>query len=159
MTRWILGAAVLVAAAALALVAWQDPRVQSLFAPAVTKEDPLQFLRNIEIPETPHASNESPRSSPGTTESAAATPADPPLREAPANQVANAEVASVLIQILKARKLAAGISLSVTDTEVAVYGTVAGRQQLDEIAAILEKGREARALNLSEITIRSEEAP
>lgn len=149
---------------AVAYYAYQDPRVQALFEPTVQKDDPLEFLRNIEVPEAPPKVPDRPRATAPTSPEGPASPASgSEPRAAPTtevvNQVPNAEVGSVLIQVLKARKLAAGISLGVTDTEIAVYGSVATQEQLDQIVAILEKGRESRVVNVSAVQIGDPATP
>jgi hypothetical protein len=147
-----------------AYYAYQDPRVRDLFEPAVQKDDPLEFLRNIDVPESrprvsdpPRASTTTPPAPPGSPAAGPGPSATAPAEVA--NQVPNAEVGSVLIQVLKARKLAAGISLGVTDTEIAVYGSVATQEHLDQIVEILEKGRESRTINVSAVRIGDPATP
>jgi hypothetical protein len=154
---WLAGLAVVAGVGGYLI--WQDPRVKSLLGPSVSREDPLKFLRDVQVPEPPPRRAEPARPvrkpEPGRNGTGLddAQQSDPVSGPAALNQVPNPEVARVLIQILKARNLTSGISLSVTDTEIAVFGRVPDEAHLNEIREILEKGREARRVNLSQVQV------
>lgn len=164
MRKFIVITALGVGLAALIAAAWQEPRIRALFTSAPARKDPLAFLRNVRVPDPPPARE---KPAPGARRQTHPPDVPPPPAGNPgpepapvvANQVPNPEVARVLMQILRARKLASGISLSVSDTEIAVHGSVASQEQLDQIVAIIEKGRETRRLDLSRVQIGTPETP
>jgi hypothetical protein len=57
------------------------------------------------------------------------------------------------MQILAAKKLASELSMSVTDTEIALHGTVDSRETLNRILEIVDKGREYRKINVDNVTV------
>ena len=63
------------------------------------------------------------------------------------NQVPNEQLRKVLMQIFAAKKLAEGVSLSVTDDEVSLAGEVASAEERKQILDIVDKGREARRID------------
>lgn len=150
--------------AALIAAAWQEPRIRALFSSSPAKKDPLAFLRDVTVPdplpaqETPVSGDHRPTQPTDAPPPASGKPAPEPAAVA-SNQMPNPEVARVLIQVLRARKLASGISLSVSDTEIAVHGSVPSQEHLDQIMAILEKGREARRVDLTRVQIGTAETP
>jgi hypothetical protein len=138
--------------------AWQEPRVQGLFRGGPVRENPLDFLEDIPEPQVPEpdSSAAQPRGSrqPRTAEVPESTaPAPAAAPSAVSNQVPNDEVGRVLIQILRAQGLSDGISLSVTDEEVAVFGSVPSRERLQEIVSVIEKGRESRRITVEAVEI------
>jgi hypothetical protein len=150
--------------AALIAAAWQEPRIRTLFSSSSVRKDPLAFLRDVKVPDPPPVAEKPVSGVPPPTQAPAGPPppAGAPTAEPPASaykQVPNPEVARVLMQVLRARKLAGGISLSVSDTEIAVHGSVPSQEHLDKIRAILEMGREARKLDLSRVQIGTPETP
>lgn len=136
---------------------WEDPRVRSLFGSdrSDRTERPLRFLEDLPAPVQP------PEQPIGRQRSAPSRETRPsPVRQRPetapgTNQVPNAVVARTLLQILRAKGLASGISLAVTDGEVQVYGTVPSEERLREILAVLEQGRETRRINTDGVTIEA----
>jgi hypothetical protein len=153
-----------IALAALIAVAWQEPRIRALFSSSPVRKDPLAFLRDVKVPDSPPAGEKPvsgvsrPIQAPADPHPPAGAPAAEPAASA-ANQVPNPEVARVLMQVLRARKLAGGISLGVSDTEIVVHGSVPSQEHLDKIVAILERGREARRLDISRVQIGTPETP
>ena len=140
---------------------YQRPEIRELFRESARDEDPLGFLNDL--PEiTP---KEKPDSSaegevPGM-ERKVESPSQPKLEaERPEssptyqNQVPNEELSRVLMQILAAKKLADGISVSVTDSEVSVAGRIGSQDQKKEILEIIEKGRESRRIDAEELRVQ-----
>jgi hypothetical protein len=82
-------------------------------------------------------------------------PEPPDEPEVVQNVVPNRDVARVLMQILAAKKLADGISISVSDEAVMIHGEVSSSAKLDEIVAVVEKGRESRKIESSHVSILS----
>ena len=129
-------------------------RIDELFRPVERREDPLRFLDSLpEISVPPKAPLSKGRRKDAGEQSVDNSRQENPQHAVGAaeNQVPNAELARVLLQILAAKKLVEGISLSVTDTEVAVHGTVRSEEDLEEILAVIEKGRENRQVNLEHL--------
>ena len=71
------------------------------------------------------------------------------------NQVPNRQVASVLLQILAARSLASGVSLSVSDEQIEVIGETASAENRATILEVIEKGRENRKIVAELLVVRS----
>jgi hypothetical protein len=69
------------------------------------------------------------------------------------NQVPNAELGRTLMQILKARKLAAGISISVSNEVITVFGEVQSEEEKTALLEILDKAREARRVDSSQLKV------
>jgi hypothetical protein len=152
-------------ALALAGAVWivsRQPEIRVLFDSTTPSENPLDFLDRL--PEL-RAPQETPPPVPGTPRAAGAgrdreaeeapiRPEDDPAPEV-VNQVANDEVARVLMRILAARGLADGISIAVTDREVAIHGAVSTSEQRDQILEVVEGGREARRIGAENLTVRS----
>ncbi len=67
----------------------------------------------------------------------------------------NKELASTLLGILRARRLASGISLRVSDEVLGVVGRVDGEKTRQDILDVLEKGRGPRRLDSSLLTVSS----
>lgn len=142
---------------AVLFAVYQLPAVKVLFKPVEKNEDPLAFLRDLPEPEPREVPQ---RVSPREKEKIQRTDTvservvvDSTGTAVPRNQVANSEVGRVLIQILKARRLADGISISVTDQEVLLYGKVDSQDELSEIIDILNKARETRTVNVESAVI------
>ncbi len=135
------------------------PEVNVLFQSEKRPEEPLDFLENLPEPKIPEPAPRKPRKAPEPSpKPAVAAPAPqktPPEVAEPVgqNQVPNAVVARTLMQILAAKKLASGLSLSVTDTEIAIHGTVDSREKAREILDVIEKGREYRKINTDDLTV------
>ncbi len=150
-------------AAFLAAAAWREPRIRALFTTTPPRKDPLAFLRDVKIPDPPPVrETEAPGPPPAggpAPEQKQSPNAAPSQAPAVSNQVPNPEVGRVLMQVLKARKLADGISLGVSDTEIVVHGTVPSQEHLQKIVEILEKGREARSIDLSKVQVGTGRAP
>lgn len=129
----------------------QDPKVRSLFESAPPRENPLDFLENLPEPKVPPpvVVREKPRKKP-TREAEPEPPSEPEVVQ---NVVPNRDVARVLMQILAAKKLADGISISVSDEAVVIHGEVSSAAKLDEIVAIVEKGRESRKIDSTHVSI------
>lgn len=125
--------------------------------PAPQKADPLSFLKGL--PEPPKK-DPVPKRKPKQRELFVDTPQVDPHEEAEelaANSVPNEEVAKVLMQILRAKKLADGISLGVSDTQVTISGSVKNREQFDQIVRTVDKGRENREINTSRLSVSAED--
>ncbi len=163
MRRALIVCGLALGAALLAVAAWREPRIRALFTTAPPRKDPLAFLRDVKIPDPPPARE---TKAPGPPPAGGPAPQQmqsrsvaPSQAPAAANQVPNPEVGRVLMQILKARKLADGLSLGVSDTEIVVHGTVPSKEHLQKIVEILEKGREARSIDLSQVQVGTGQAP
>ncbi|GAB4229652.1 MAG: hypothetical protein Kow00109_01010 [Acidobacteriota bacterium] len=156
MRRWVWFLFMVAAGAAFAYWSgcWNDPRVRSLVVSRGTDraEAPLRFLEKLPSPGPPPRRPADREKAPPRARSTAPSEPEPP-RPSEANQVPNAVVARTLLQILRAQGLASGISLAVTDTEVQVYGAVPSAERLRRIVAVLERGREARRINVDAVTI------
>jgi hypothetical protein len=135
------------------------PEVNVLFQSEKGPEKPLDFLENLpepKIPEPPpRKPRKAPKPNPEPAVAASASQETPPEASEPVgqNQVPNGVVARTLMQILAAKKLASGLSLSVTDTEIAIHGTVDSREKRREILDVIEKGREYRKINTDDLTV------
>lgn len=136
--------------------AYQDPKVRSLFSTSSEKpEDPLDFLEDLPeiqptqepLPSDRATTRRQAPEPPAQQESQAAQPV------APQNQVPNDEVARVLVQILTAKGLASGVNLAVTDEAVVLTGEVASQDRRQAIIDTVEKGREAREIDASGLTV------
>lgn len=134
------------------------PEVNVLFQSETRPARPLDFLENLPEPEVrkptprPRAERRS-APQPQSPPSAPEAPSVDNIQPAGENQVPNGEVGRILMQILAAKKLASGLSMSVTDTEIALHGTVESRDTLKRILEVVEKGREYRAINLDNLTV------
>jgi len=131
-----------------------DRRVRDLFAPG-------RPLPKQEEPAVPAAKGAGHRPAPSPGEPAKRAERrrvlrrDLPVPEAPpANQTPNEVVRRVLLQILRARNLADGITLGANDKTVLVSGTVDTEEERRQILEILEKAREARSIDASELVVR-----
>lgn len=132
-----------------------DPKIRSFFNSGPRRENPLGYLDRLPEPRIPPAPVKRPPRRKSVT-----VPPEQPTETEPVevqNRVPNSEVARVLTQILAAKKLADGISLSVSDEAVEVSGSVASREQLEAIVAVIEKGRESRRIDTSQVTIAAGE--
>ena len=131
----------------------QDPKVRSLFESAPARENPLEFLENLPEPKVPPPVVERKKpQKPATPELDPEPPDDPEVVQ---NVVPNRDGARVLMQILAAKKLADGISISVSDEAVMIHGEVSSSAKLDEILTVVEKGRESRKIDSSHVSIVS----
>jgi hypothetical protein len=86
-----------------------------------------------------------------------AAAADPAAEVPPAgrNQVDNRTVERVLLQILAAKNLAAGVTIGVTDEFVRVAGTVGSEESRRQNLDIIERGREARQIDAKDLMVRN----
>ncbi len=137
---------------------FQQPEVRALFQPARPAEDPLDFLRDL--PKiSPKAAAPKPSSNQRRTPAQAPAPSvearEPePSAVTPRNQVPNEDVSRALLGILAARKLGHGLSISVTDETITLYGEVDSAEQLEQIRQILNKAREYRRIDTSHLSVR-----
>ncbi len=152
---WALVAVLILGAAGYYV--YQLPEVNVLFQSERRPENPLDFLENLPEPKVPEPAPRSPAKSPkprpaiaAPTPQATSPEVTEPVGE---NQVPNGEVGRTLMQILAARKLASGLSMSVTDTEIALHGTVDSREKLRQILDTVEKGREYRKINTDDLIV------
>lgn len=138
---------------------YRMPAVNVLFKPVEKNDDPLGFLRDLPEPEPRPVPEKSPSRKSGSAQASSTSngaSSEPQTAELPENQVPNSEVSRILIQILKARGLADGISISVTDQDVLLYGKVDSQEILNQIVEIANKAREYRSVNAESVTIASE---
>lgn len=139
----------------IVVVAYLHPVTNDLLFQEPEKGNPLGYLKNLPEPRTP--APPAPSSTTGKAAPSLSENQGEPVEETvPSNQVSNGEVSRILLQILAARKLADGISLSVTDREIIVYGNVTSEEDLDRIVDILDRGRESRTINLQFVTRANE---
>lgn len=132
---------------------YRSPQGQEIFTRPDRDENPLEFLENLpEIePIEPRPESQRPRRGP----TAGQQPQDDAEPAAPyRNRVPNPEVASTVMQILAARGLASGVSISVSDTHVEVSGTVPSRTARKQILDVLEKAREARQIDAAALVVQ-----
>jgi hypothetical protein len=69
------------------------------------------------------------------------------------NQVENQQLARILLQIMAARGLASGISLTVTDNTIEVNGETTSLENRRAILEILENGRASRQIIADHFTV------
>lgn len=156
LTRIIACVAFLVGASLFVYRQWGS-ELQSWLEPPPQNSDPLKFLKGL--PEPPKK-DPVPKRKPRRQELFVDTPGIDPHeegQEVAANSVPNEEVAKVLLQILRAKKLADGISLGVSDTEVTLSGLAKTQEQFEQIVRTVEKGRENRTINTSRLTVAAAE--
>jgi hypothetical protein len=135
----------------------QDPKVRSLFESAPARENPLEFLENLPEPKVPPPVVERKKPQKPAPPEVDPEPSNEP--EVVQNMVPNRDVARVLMQILAAKKLADGISISVSDEAVVIHGEVSSSAKLDEIVAVVEKGRESRKIDTTHLSVASNQEP
>lgn len=134
-------------------------RAPHLFERAKRSEDPLKFLQDLpEVGKPEYQAPARSRRKPARHPNEFAPP-DPDKEpksqasESPPPQVDNAEVQRVLLQIMAAQGLAKGISLSVTDTQIVVAGTVESESRRERILELLDKGRERRRISAEDLIV------
>jgi len=71
------------------------------------------------------------------------------------NQIPNRQLASTLLQIMAARSLAYGVSLSVTDETIEINGETDSEESRAAILEIIEKGRESRKIVIQQLAVRA----
>jgi hypothetical protein len=168
--RAIVGLLLVAGLAVGAYYLWSSPQVRELFQPAGTSdEDPLAFLKEERSdlrsesrraePEKPSKSSRAAKTGdrgPATPPSVAqeATPSSPETPPLESNQ----QIARILIGILKAKGLASEISLSVTDSQIIVFGEVESKEEKEQILEVLNLGRGSRVLDHRQLTIASNPA-
>lgn len=134
---------------------YRSPQGQEIFTRPDREESPLEFLErlpDIEPIETkPQPLRNRQDAVPDRQSQRAAEPAAPYR-----NRVPNSEVASTVMQILAARGLASGVSVSASDTRVEVSGTVKSRADREQILDILEKAREARRIDAAALVVEEQ---
>ncbi len=134
---------------------YQSEAVSDLLGPPAEKpEDPLSFLTEgdpVISPKEPEKPSRSRRRRPSAARPTAAPVESPAVSGPPA--VPNADVSSALLGILRARGLAYGISLSVTDDKVEVVGEVDSQDARQRILDVIEKGRGRRTLVADQLTV------
>lgn len=134
-------------------ILYQNPRVRPFFESGTPRENPLGYLDRLPEPKAPTTPVPKRETRPTPEPVEAQEPEEGP--SAVENVVPNQEVARVLLQILAAKKLADGISLSVNDEAIVVQGEVSSRERLDAIVEVVEKGRETRTIDTSDVMILS----
>lgn len=131
----------------------QIPAVRTLFVETEKTEDPLDFLNDLpEVnPRTPPAEKKSTKQ-----RKYFAGDFEPDLGGSALvlDQSSNSETSKVLMQVFKAKGLAEGISLSVSDETIQVIGTVKSEADYSEVLSLLEKGRGARLIDSSEFKVK-----
>lgn len=146
---------------------YQDPRIQDLFRepePKSLSSPPPEPVATAPVPERPAPPRKPSEvqagivgARPGPEQAReAAHPVEEEAKEPPAahNQVANDVVSRVLLQVLAAKKLEYGISIGVTDNSVTVAGTVDSEEKRKQILDIIEKGRETRRIDATNLVVR-----
>lgn len=140
---------------------WRDPRLQDLLrapAPAERRAAAAGSAATSKKPVAKRAADEAPEpEGPGSPAPAAQGKdiADE-YERLPANTTPNEQLSRVLLQILAARKLTQGISISVSDRILGVGGTVDSEQKKKDILEVLEKARESRIIDASDLLVRPE---
>lgn len=141
----------------------QDSRVRELFDSSDAAGNVKPKPANSGTVQRPSGAETKPASaSAGARRKAAMRPPAAPARKnppAPQNQIDNGTVARVLLQILAAKKLDGGISLSVSDAYVSVSGTTDSEESRKKILEIIEKGREARKIDARGLIVGTSSAP
>ena len=142
--------------------AYQHPKVKVLFQSSEKQENPLGFLEDLpELTPKPAPPKRSPRQSrrvqqvpveQSTVEEQSQSEGETDAVEYQ-NQVPNEELRRVLMQILAAKKLVSGISLVVTDKRIEVLGRVKDEESRRKILETVDKGREARVLDGSNLLV------
>jgi hypothetical protein len=131
----------------------QIPAVRALFVKTEKTEDPLDFLNDL-----PEVNPRTPPDEKKTTKPRKyfAGEFEPDLGESGpvSDQSSNSETSKVLMQVFKAKGLAEGISLSVSDDTIQVIGTVKSEAEYTEVLSLLEKGRGARLVDSSEFKVK-----
>jgi hypothetical protein len=154
--KLLVGAAIVGGLAWAGYIQYQDPRVQELLGrghtgqprPAPTPPPGRSAPPRPARREPPVRKKEPPRAEPVRVP----TPS-------PESAEANRQLGSTILGILAARKLASGISLTVTDEVVAVVGKVDQEEQKRGILDVLEKARGARRLDSSGLTVSTPDNP
>ncbi len=127
---------------------YRSEPVRQLFeSSSPRREHPLDFLDEVDevLPQ-----RTAPEKPPAVTR--VAPPAAEPDPGPPA--VPNEVVTSTLLGILKARGLAYGIALSVSDRQLLVEGEVDSPEKRRQILDILEKGRGRRSLQADRLVVK-----
>jgi len=136
---------------------FQRSEIQELFKESTRDGDPLAFLEDLpEIKPKPRSERPAVRRKPRASLAQAEAAPGPDVAveieqsdTAPEylNQVPNDQLRTVLMQILAAKKLAQGVSLSVSDSVISVTGEVDSAEKRQQILDIVDRGREARRLD------------
>jgi hypothetical protein len=152
-----LGAALLIGSYYL----YQRPEIRVLFATPKEEGDPLAFLNDLpEIKPNSSPKQPNPRYRPRKLEPVPESETPPaeqeaePLEEEFINQVPNDQLRRVFLQILAAKKLAHGVSLSVTDDQVLLMGVVDTAEKRQQILDIIDRGREARRIDGQRLMVK-----
>lgn len=137
---------------------WRDPRVQDLLrAPAAAggRAAPASSVGKSKgaIEKQPAVARPDPARPRSSAPPAPHKDVAHQYEAPPANTIPNANLSRILLQILAARKLAQGISLSVSDQILSVGGTVDSEQKKRAIVEILEKARESRIIDASDLMV------
>lgn len=152
----------------LGYVLHQDPRVAELFstsssnkvrpAPSIPRSTGRELSRESIQEEGQAASPEldgplRPEPRPDPTQ--ASGPAEPKQVEqgSSANPLTAGQLARVLIGILRAKGLADGISLSISEDTLSVAGEVDSSERRMQIIEVLEAGRGQRRLDTSDLVV------
>lgn len=136
---------------------YEQPRVKQLFSESKKVKDPLAFLEEL-----PKLSPQKPKPAEKKTPRPATLPAPDVPREPEEaepvpeveNQVPNDQVARTLLQILAAKGLAGGISLSVSDERVEIYGEVPSEEAKAALLRIVDAGRESRKISTDHLVVK-----
>ncbi len=164
MTRWF-GLFLIVGTVAAGYFLLQTPQGQKLLRSRPERtEDPLAFLEEksksfpYKEPDQPADAKTEPQlpSRPASQARLPETGTEKtgPMASQPA--VPNEEVSRVLFGILRARNLASGISLSVSNDTLGVIGAVDSMDKKRQIIEILEKGRGIRRLDASLLEVQAQ---
>ena len=149
----LLAAILIILLLAGAYYAYQRPEIRALFEANKKPEKPLDFLNNL-----PDVNSRPIKKKPPVHRAPPRAVEEPVIEEmdesSPVqNQIPNLETARVLMQILRAKGLASGISINVTDDSINVFGKVDSEAQKQQILDVLEKGRESRTIKATELVI------
>lgn len=138
--------------------AYFNPVTHDLLFKEPENGNPLAYLKKLPEIKTPIPANPGSKTTRKPSTESSRNRTEVSEAEAIANQVPNEEVSRTVLQILAARKLADGISLSVTDREIILYGQVRSESDLSKIVEILERARESRRIHLEHV-IRGNTTP
>ena len=143
---------------------FQSPQLRELLSSRGQR--PAASPRPVAVRPSPLRSSSPSRDSPPTSrpekppQEVAQPPEEPSQqREEPQptvqNQIPNRQLASTLLQIMAARGLAYGVSLSVTDERIEINGETDSEESRAAILEIIEKGRESRKIVIQQFTVKA----
>jgi hypothetical protein len=138
--------------------AYQTPKIKALFVSSEKAEDPLDFLDDLPEVNPRPAPDKNPKKErkyyagdyePDFSDPETETEEVEPIQ----NQTSNQETSRILMQILKAKGLANGISIAAGDDKIMVFGTVKSERVRQEILDVIDKGRGARQIEAGELRV------